>query len=179
MNPAPAVGTPCRRRVKDMPVDHAFLSTPHDFATVLADLQLNPWPPTEQDLDELAERCARLIAGLDAWGIATQGLDVIDQQHGPISTAQARRLLAREVAVGSEGDIAVMLIPRGERQVRVELRAFADPETGLLKQPEFVMDYEHQGEEYEHYVWLARRGAQWYMLAQLRDDLLEGRLEDT
>jgi hypothetical protein len=67
-------------------------------------------------------------------------------------------------------------VPEGEQRVRVELRAFVDEGSDLLRRPELVLDWTHGGEEHEHYVSLKRKGAQWYMLSQLRDDLREGRL---
>lgn len=45
------------------------------------------------------------------------------------------RILAREVAFGHEDDIAVLLAPEGERRVRLELRAFVDDGSDLLRRP--------------------------------------------
>jgi hypothetical protein len=132
--------------------------------------------PGESDLQDLATRCSLFIEGIDAWESKTGGRNVIDAVRGEISTADARRILAREVAVSHESDIAVLLVPEGEQRVRVELRAFVDEGSDLLSRPEFVLDWTHGGEDHEHYVSLKRKGAQWYMLSQLRDDLREDRL---
>ncbi|MEU6261814.1 hypothetical protein [Saccharopolyspora shandongensis] len=159
-----------------MAVDLGFLRLPLAFAEVLANLRPAAWPPTDDDLQSLADTCTALIAGLDAWETQTRGQDVVDAEHGAISTAEARRLLAREVALSYEGDIAVLLVPAGERRVRVELRAEVEEYRGILRRTELVLDWVHDEEEHEHYVPLKPKGPQWYMLSQLRDDLEEGRL---
>ena len=46
----------------------------------------------------------------------------------------------------------------------------------ILRRTELVLDWEHEGEEQKHCVPLKRKGLQWYMLSQLRDDLRENRL---
>ncbi|MFD2794561.1 hypothetical protein ACFS27_13475 [Promicromonospora vindobonensis] len=159
-----------------MTVDHDFFRSPQDFGGALADLQTASWPPTETDLQHLADRCASLIASIDAWETETGGQNVVDIDRGEISTAEVRRILAREVTVSYEGDIAVLLVPAGERRVRVELRSFVDDHNGVLRRPELVLDWQHDGQQHEHYVPCKRKGPQWYMLSQLRDDLLEDRL---
>lgn len=159
-----------------MTADHDFFCSPQDFSGVLADLRVAGWPPSETDLQDLADSCASLIASIDAWETETGGQNVVDVDRGEISTAEARRILAREVAVSYEGDVAVLLVPAGERRVRVELRAFVDEDNGVLRRPELVLDWEYDGQEHEHYVSCKRKGPQWYMLSQLRDDLLEDRL---
>lgn len=158
-----------------MTVDHDF-RMPLDFCGVLGDLRPVDWPPSETDLQNLADGCVSLIAHIDAWESQTGGQNVIDVDRGEITTAEARRILAREVIVSYEGDVAVLLVPRGERRVRVELRAFVEDDNGVLRRPELVLDWEHEGQEHERYVSLKRKGPQWYMLSQLRDDLLEDRL---
>lgn len=160
-----------------MPVDLGFLNSPQTFREVLAGLRPANWPPTEEDVQTIANTCTAFIAGLDAWETQTHGQDVVDTEHGTINTAWARRLLAQEVALSYEGDIAVLLVPTGERRVRVELRADVDEYQGTLRHTELVLDWTYEGEEHEHYVPLKKKGPQWYMLAQLRDDLKENRLQ--
>lgn len=159
-----------------MSADHTFLSTPQDFSSILADMQECSWPPDEADVIRIAQGCAILIDCLDGWESATNGKDVIDTVRGQISTADVRRLLAREVALSFEGDVAVLLVPPGERRIRVEMRADVDEYQGLLRRPELLLDWEHEGETQEHYISLKPKGPHWYMLSQLRDDLKEGRL---
>lgn len=159
-----------------MTVDQDFFRTSQDFNGVLADRRVADWPPSKAELQKLADGCASLIASIDAWETETGGENVVDVDRGEISTAEARRILAREVAVSYEGDIAVLLVPAGERRVRVELRAFVDDHNGVLRRPELVLDWEHAGQGHEHYVSCKSKGPQWYMLSQLRDDLLEDRL---
>lgn len=154
-----------------------LLRSPQDFGHVLADLRPGQWPPSKADIEQLAYDCMTLIAELDAWETETGGQNVVDTRHGEITTADARRLLACEVGVGQEGDVAVVLVPEGEQRVRVELHAFAEDEASIvLSRPELVLEWEHDDHEFIHQMTLKRRGAQWYMLSQLRDDLREGRL---
>ncbi|WP_424862870.1 hypothetical protein [Streptomyces sp. MMS24-I29] len=159
-----------------MAADHAFLRSPQRFAEALSGLRPAHWPPGKADLDELAHRCTEYIASLDAWESETHGRNVVDIGLGAISTAHARRILAREIAVSDEGEIAVLLVPAAEHRVRVELRARVDAQQGLLRRPEFVLDWTHDGREHVHYVSLTPKGPEWYMLSQLRDDLWEDRL---
>lgn len=151
-------------------------TTPLHYATVLADLKPAHWPPDEVDLQELALACALLIFEIDRWESKTHGQDVIDTVRGAISTAEARRILAREVSVSVEGDTTIMLVPAGEQRVYVEMRATTDNVTTVLRRPEIVLSWFHDGAEYEHHYRLEDKGPQWYMLSQLRDDLLEQRL---
>ena len=79
--------------------DHVVLRSPQHFGDVLAELRAaTRWPPGDADLDGLALGFAMLIAGIDAWETATRGREVVDADRGRINTAEARRLLAREVA---------------------------------------------------------------------------------
>ncbi|MDO4254303.1 MAG: hypothetical protein Q4C81_04035 [Kocuria sp.] len=159
-----------------MAVDHAFLRTPQDFKSMLVDMQEGSWPPDEADVIRIAQACSMLIECVDAWETSTHGKNVFDVDRGEITTAELRRILAQEVALSYEGDVAVLLVPPGEERVRVEIRADVDEFQGLLRRPEMVLDWEHDGEEHEHYISLKPKGPHWYMLSQLRDDMKEGRL---
>lgn len=159
-----------------MAADHAFLRMPQDFSSMLVDMQEGSWPPDEADVIRIAQACALLIECIDAWESATNGKNVVDLTHGEVTTAEVRRILAREVALSYEGDVAVLLVPPGEERVRVEIRADVDDYQGILRRPEMVLDWEHEGQEHEHYISLKPKGPHWYMLAQLRDDMKEGRL---
>ena len=158
-----------------MPTDPVTPRTPLDYSSVLADLRPAHWPPDEIDLQELALACAMLIFELDRWESVTQGRDVMDTAQGRITTAQARRILAREVAVADDA-VAIMLVPAGDERVHVELRAVVAEDGHTLSRPELVLDWFQDGSEYEHHFRLEEKGPQWYLLAQLRDDLLENRL---
>jgi hypothetical protein len=79
-------------------------------------------------------------------GRVRPGADIV---RGEISAADARRILAREVAVRHEGDIAVLLVPEGKRRVRVELRAFVDEDSDLVCRPQLVLEWMHGGEDRE------------------------------
>lgn len=159
-----------------MAIDHTFLATPQDFSALLTELRPTAWPPSEDDVREIADACSDLIQALDIWEGATGGSNVIDTTRGEITTAEARRILAREVALSYEGDMAVLLVPTGDERVRVELRAWVDDYQGILRRPELVLDWEHQDETREYYVSFHGKGPQWYMLSQLRDDFKENRL---
>ncbi|MEU7317888.1 hypothetical protein [Streptomyces sp. NPDC007083] len=160
-----------------MAVDLNFLRSPVDFRTVLTDLRPASWQPADDDVQTMAATCTALIASLYVWEAQTVGQNVTDAEQGSVTTAQARRLLAREVALSYEGDMAVLLVPPGHRRVRVELRAMVDDYQGVLRRPELVLDWDDDnGVERKHYVPLKAKGPQWYMLAQLRDDLRESRL---
>lgn len=144
-----------------------------DFATMLTELRPEHWPPEESDLRDISSICALVIAELDTWETKTCGQDVADIHQGVITTAQARRILAREVTVADDAVVA-MLVPEGDQRIYVELRAMT--EDHHLRGTELVLVWNHEGYEYEHHVALKPKGPQWYMLSQLRDDLLEGRL---
>jgi hypothetical protein len=159
-----------------MALDHAFLRTPQDFGSMLAGLQEGSWPPDEADVIRIAQASSMLIECLDAWETATHGRSVLDVEHGEITTAGVRRILAQEVALSHEGDIAVLLVAPGEERVRVEIRAEVDEYQGMLRRPEMVVDWEQGGEVHEHFISLKPKGPHWYMLSQLRDDMKEGRL---
>ena len=157
-------------------VDHSFLSAPVDFRAALTDLCPAHWPPNDDDLQALAKRCIDLIAGIDAWETATSGRDVVDSRLGKITTADARRLLVRELSLSEEGETAVLLIPAETNCVRGEMRADVDECQGMLRRPELVLGWEDEDGERNHYVPLKNKGPHWYMLSQLRDDLNEDRL---
>lgn len=169
-----------------MPIDLDFLRQPIDFRAVLSGLRPRHWPPTAGDIQEIADHCTALIAGIYIWEgrYFDQPLRGVDGHA--ITTAEARRQLAREVALSQEGDTAVLLIPfddedtgASQRQgvVSVELRAVVDHFQGPLVHPELILVWvDADGEEHEHYVTLRAKGPQWYMVSQLRDDLREGRL---
>lgn len=159
-----------------MAVDHAFLRTPQDFSNLLIEIQEGSWPPDEADVLRIARACALLIECIDAWETATNGQNVVDVARGEINTAEVRRLLAREVTLSYEGDVAVLLVPPGDERVRVEIRADVDEYQGILRRPEMVLDWEHEGKQHEHFISLKPKGPHWYMLSQLRDDMKEGRL---
>lgn len=155
---------------------HELLRHPQGFSTLLTGLRPVTWPPDEADVLDLARACAGLIECVDAWESATGGQNVRDAVRGEITTADVRRLLAQEVALSQEGDVAVLLVPPGEQRVRVEIRAEVDQWQGLLRRPEMVLDWEDdEGHTHSHYVSLRPKGPQWYMLSQLRDDVKEGR----
>ncbi|PFG69114.1 hypothetical protein B0O41_3965 [Propionibacteriaceae bacterium ES.041] len=157
--------------------DYWFLRRPLDFEGVLSETQeCVSWPPSDEDVVHIAQACRELIDALDGWETQTHGEPVVDTKRGRISTAEARRVLAREAALSPQGDIALLLVPAADRRVRVELRAEVDEPHGLLCQPQIILDWEQDGEEYEHFVELERKGPHWYMLSQLRDDMREGRL---
>lgn len=156
--------------------DHAFLRTPQDFSRILIDLQECSWPPDEADVIRIAQACSMLIECIDAWETATHGENVFDVTRGEITTAELRRILAHEVALSYEGDVAVLLVPPGDARVRVEIRADVDEYQGVLRHPEMVLDWEHDGEDRQHWISLKPKGPHWYMLSQLRDDMKEGRL---
>ncbi|GAA1771823.1 hypothetical protein [Nostocoides vanveenii] len=145
-----------------------------DFAAVLADLRPEHWPPSPADLRDIAAICALVIAELDTWETKTEGQDVVDVHWGPITTAEARRILARTVTVADDG-VAVTLVPEAERGVYVELRGRVE-DGHHVREPELVLAWTVDDEEHLHHVALKSKGPQWYMLAQLRDDLLEDRL---
>jgi hypothetical protein len=159
--------------------DHEFLLLPQRFDTVLAERNIpaGTWPPREEDIHDLVGGCLGFIESLDAWESATHGQHVIDCQRGQISTADARRMLAREIGITPEGDIAVLLVPEaGEHSVQVELHATVEDYQGILRNPTIVVSWVQDGESQERWYPLKRKGAHWYMLSQLRDDLLEDRL---
>src|SRR5699024_424993 len=163
--------------------DAGFLRSPQAFRTLLSGLQPAHWPPHEDDLKAMAARCIEVIAALDEWESATQGRDVVDLQDGPITTAQARRLLAREAMLSYEGDVAVLLVPGGHGRVAAELHADVHEYQGLLRDPCLVLAWEHDGPDYgrgedahERWFTLKSKGPHWYMLSQLRDDLREDRI---
>jgi hypothetical protein len=159
-----------------MALDQTFLRSPQDFRSMLVDMQEGSWPPDEADVIRIAQACALLIECVDAWETTTHGKNVFDVTRGEITTADVRRLLAQEVALSYEGDVAVLLVPPGDERVRVEIRADVDEYQGLLKHPEMVLDWEEDGEEHQHHISLKPKGPHWYMLSQLRDDMKEGRL---
>lgn len=159
-----------------MALDHAFLRTPQDFSSMLIEMQEGSWPPDEADVIRIAQGCSMLIECIDAWESATHGKNVFDVARGEICTADVRRLLAQEVSLSYEGDVAVLLVPPGDDRVRVEIRADVDEYQGLLRRPEMVLDWEQDSKQHEHYISLKPKGAHWYMLSQLRDDVKEGRL---
>lgn len=156
--------------------DCSFLRAPQDFRSVLTSLRPVHWPPDDDDLRAMAENVADFIAGIDAWETKTVGRDVVDAELGKITTADARRLLAREIELSQEGDMAVVIVPAADNCIRVELRADVDEFQGLLRRPELVLDWEDEDGHHEHYVPLKHKGPHWYMLSQLRDDLKEDRL---
>lgn len=149
--------------------------TPQDFSTVLTELRPEHWPPEESDLRDISAICALVIAELDTWETKTRGQDVVDINQGLITTAQARRILAREVVVADDA-VAIMLVPEGDERIHVEMRALIEDDHHL-RGPELVLVWNYEGYEHEHHVALKPKGPQWYMLSQLRDDLLENRLE--
>ncbi|WP_030895380.1 hypothetical protein [Streptomyces sp. NRRL F-5053] len=160
-----------------MAVELDFLRSPLDFKSVLADLRPASWPPGDDDVQAIANTCTALIAGLYVWEGRTAGQNVTDTEQGSITTAQARRLLVREAALSYEGDVAVLLVPPGDRRVRVELRAIVEDYQGVLHRSELVLDWQDDdGVEHSRYVPLDAKGPQWYMLSQVRDDLRENRL---
>ncbi|XVX21485.1 hypothetical protein ACQP1U_06365 [Actinomycetota bacterium] len=159
----------------DATPDHRQLPrAAQDFATVLADLRPEHWPPTSADLRDISAICALVIAELDTWESKTRGQNVVDVHRGPITTAQARRILARTVTVADDG-VAVTLVPEADHGVYVELRGRVE-DGHHVREPELVLAWHHDDEEHLHHVALKPRGPQWYMLGQLRDDLLEDRL---
>ncbi|WP_420178305.1 hypothetical protein [Paenarthrobacter sp. TA1.8] len=164
------------RSTNPMALDHAFLRTPQDFSSMLIEMQEGSWPPDEADIIRIAQGCSMLIECIDAWESATHGKNVFDVARGEICTADVRRLLAQEVSLSYEGDVAVLLVPPADERVRVEIRADVDEYQGLLRRPEMVLDWEQDGKQHEHYISLKPKGAHWYMLSQLRDDMKEGRL---
>lgn len=147
---------------------------PQDFATVLTHLRPQHWPPGAADVRVLASICALVIAELDTWETKTRGQDVVDVNHGSITTAQARRILAREVTVTNDA-VAVTLAPGGNERVHIEMRAVVE-EDHHLRRPELVLEWTQSARACERHVALKAQGPQWYMLSQLRDDLLEGRI---
>lgn len=169
-------------------LDPGLFLEPIDFRTVLATLTPAAWPPREDHAIDLAHLCSTLIGALHRYEIQTLGSPVMDLRDGPISTAQARRLLAQDVSIGEDGHTAVTLVederaPRSDDRTSlfIELRAFpVTPGTPAsrpaFKSPEFLVGWEHAGQEYDVTMPVHRRESQWYMLEQLRDDLLEGRL---
>lgn len=127
-----------------MAVHRDLLRSPQDYSHLLADLRPTRWPPSKADIEQLANYCMSPIAKLDEWEITTRGRNVVDTRRGEITTADARRLLARKVGVGAEGDVTVLLVPEGEERVRIELHAFAEDEGGVvLSRPELVLTWEH------------------------------------
>lgn len=147
---------------------------PQDFSTVLGELRPDYWPPGPADLKELAAICALVIAELDTWETKTRGQDVVDVNDGWITTAQARRIMARKVRVADDA-VAVELVPGGTRRIYIEMRAAVE-DGHHLRRPELVLVWTQGGREREHHEALKPKGPQWYMLSQLRDDLLEGRI---
>ncbi|WP_346007496.1 hypothetical protein [Janibacter terrae] len=147
---------------------------PQDFARVLTELRPEHWPPRPSDLRDISAICARVIAELDTWETKTAGTPVIDVHHGEITTAQARRILARTVTVADDG-IAVTLVPAADESIYVEMRARVE-DAHRLRDPELVLAWQDFEQEHLHHVALKPIGPQWCMLAQLLDDLLEDRL---
>ncbi|EKA62275.1 hypothetical protein B277_03078 [Janibacter hoylei PVAS-1] len=73
------------------------------------------------------------------------------------------------------GDIraaVVALVPAADEGIYVELRARVE-DGHHLREPELVLAWQDDEQEHLHHVALKPRGPQWYMLSQLRDDLLE------
>lgn len=128
-----------------MALDHAFLRTPQDFSSMLIEMQEGSWPPDEADIIRIAQGCSMLIECIDAWESVTHGKNVFDVARGEICTADVRRLLAQEVSLSYEGDVAVLLVPPADERVRVEIRADVDEYQGLLRRPEMVLDWEQDG----------------------------------
>lgn len=169
-----------------MPINLDFLRQPIDFRTVLAGLRPRHWPPTAADVQEIADQCTALISGIYEWEGQCFDQPLLEEDRRPISAAEARRRLAREVALSQEGDTAILLVPlddedpdqpEPQRVVRVELRAIVEDFQGPLLHPELILDWvDDEDEAHEHFVTLRAKGPQWYMVSQLRDDMKEGRL---
>lgn len=157
-------------------IDPSFLRKPMNYHTRLAGLAPRTWPPTQKDLDELAQQCILLTEEIYAWEGETGGEDLVDINRRLITSSQARRLLALGVSVSYEGDITALMIPGGRRRVAVELRAQVEEEQGILHHTELLLSWEEKGTEQLRDVWLQRQGPQWYMLSQLRDDVYEDRV---
>lgn len=166
-----------------MPIDLDFLRQPIDYRAVLSGLRPRHWPPTAGDVQEIADQCTALIAGIYEWEGQCFDQPLLDEDRNPIPAAEARRRLAREVALSQEGDTAILLVPLpddeevDQRVIRVELRAVVEDFQGPLLHPELILDWvDDEDEAHEHYVTLRAKGPQWYMVSQLRDDMKEGRL---
>lgn len=164
--------------------DVTFLRSPQNFRTLLSGLQPAHWPPHEEDLKVMADRCIEVIEAIDEWESATHGRNVVDLQDGDITTAQVRRLLAQEVMISYEGDLAVLLIHGGHGRVAAEIHGDVHEYQGMLKEPSLVLAWEEETgdvsgsevETKERWFRLKPKGPHWYMLSQLRDDLRENRL---
>lgn len=164
-----------------MPINLDFLRQPLDFRTVLAGLRPRHWPPTAGDVQEIADQCTALIAGIYEWEGQCFDQPLIDEDKRPVTTPEARRRLAREVALSQEGDIAILLVPLEDddpaepglqRIVRVELRAVVDDFQGPLLHPELILDWvDEEGEAaVVHALPAARRharGASGHRLSQI------------
>lgn len=151
------------------------LAGPQNYRRVLSEIRTQSWPPRKDDIISVARTCSTLIEALYKWETAMHGRDVIDEEHGQITTAEARRLLVQEAAISGDGDMAVVLVLAGAERVRVEIRASADESQGRLRQPEMVLSWEVR-KKHEFGIPLESKGPHWYLLSQLRDDLREGRL---
>ena len=163
--------------------DTSFFHGTLDVPDLLLGLQENTaddWPPDDAEIARLAISCKEFIDALHAWEMTTYQAPVHDAERGVISTADARRLLVKDVALSQEGDTSVQLVPGDEHLVGIELRAEVDEFQGELRRPEFVLYWqddqdEEDGTEHECHVALPAFGPAWLMLDAVRNDIRQGR----
>lgn len=154
---------------------HPF-AQPQDFSLAISHIEPSSWPPSDADLNFIGLYCREIIENVYNWETEHPAEGMTDSAAGHVSTAEVFRILAREIAVSDEGEIAVLLVPGGELRVQVELRAEVDEPHGILRRPEMALTWFVDGELMERFITLKRKGPHWYMLSQLRDDLWEDRL---
>jgi hypothetical protein len=180
------------RRARSRVHDTTLFASPVDFRNMLNGLRPAFWPPSHEQAEEIGTICGNLIHLLHRYEGGTfdipRGSPVIDAIDGEITTAQARRLLTQEVGMDDDGSIGALLIAEEtlsdigeEGTFFVQLHAFPDRELStpgrvVLDTPEILVGWTHRGDQDDVIIRQERRGPGWYMLEQLRDDALEGRM---